>query len=562
MKNLSMRLKFLFFALVPMLTATILTVGIIIYIEQKSLIKEVESFENTLVTERKSNIQDATRIATAVAEDIVNRLGVGEDGKRALKQAFSKAYFSQNNAGYFFIFDDQGEFVVHSLNPQVEGTPGINLTDPNGVKITIALREKARSGGGFVEYVYDKPGHNTPQPKISYASPIANSNGLFINTGLYIDDIDREVAQFKLVTEAQMVEQIKTIIYLGVLLIVVVVIVMTFVSNSITKPICNMLHRFNDIASGNGDLTYRINAKGKDEIAQLGNAFDQFIEKLHTIISNVAEATSHVTKSASSIHSQTDKLQKQLEDHNIETEMVVTSVTEMGATAQDVAKNTVDVSDATNNVNKETIEALNVVDISTRSIAGLEGNIQQSSENMDELKSQTKMIDGVLEVIGDIADQTNLLALNAAIEAARAGEQGRGFAVVADEVRGLASRTQGSTHEIKQMLEALHTYVQQAALSMANSKESCETVVSSSKEITEGLNSVNKAVEAINLMTDQIATSTTEQSTVTEQISEKLVVIRSIVTSLLESSHNSNLVANELSDAGGRLNELVSQFKL
>ncbi|WP_375749299.1 methyl-accepting chemotaxis protein [Vibrio sp. HN007] len=562
MSNFSMKFKFLLVALIPMIIATTVTLAIVINLQAKALDIDIKNFHNTLIKERKSNINDTASVATAVVEEVVERMGTGEDAKEAVRLALSKARYSDNDAGYFFIFDNNGTFIVHSLKPQVEGKPGMGLTDPNGIKITVELQKLAKKGGGFVEYIYDKPGYSQPQPKIAYSSPIANSGGWFLGTGLYTDDIIAATEKFSAEAETRMYQQVTTVVVTTIVLVVIVIGLMFYISSKITAPIRSMLANFKDIANGDGDLTIRINASGSDEIAQLGNAFDQFIAKLHTIMSDVSDATYHVTSAASSINTQTSKLQHQLEEHNHETEQVVTAITEMNSTAQEVARNTNEVASATNNANQDSQNALRLVDVSNKSISSLESNVERSNDNMSSLQEQSHKIDNVLKVIGEIAEQTNLLALNAAIEAARAGEQGRGFAVVADEVRSLASRTQDSTLEIKQMLDELHSYVQQAVISMNESKVSCGDVVSSSSDITEGLNSVGNAVEAINSMTVQIATAATQQSSVTDEINQNLVAIREIVSSLLESSHDSSVVANELADAGKALNELVGQFKL
>lgn len=557
-----MKFKFLLVALVPMLIATIITLSIVVNLQRSSLSAEIEKYESTLTEERKNNIRDAAFVAKAVSEDIISRLGTGQEARLALRSALSKARFSDNDAGYFFVFDENGNYITHSLNQNLEGTSGIGLTDPNGVKITMGLKQKALTGGGFIEYVYDKPGYHAPQPKITYASPIENSSGWFLGTGLYTDDIIKATEEFHTEASERMLGQVTTVITTSLVLVILVGALMIVIANKITAPIRSMLDNFRGIANGEGDLTYRINAKGSDEIAHLGAAFDQFIEKLHGIISDVALATSHVTNAASTIDSQTSTLQRQLEGHNNETEQVATAMTEMSSTAQEVAQNANDVAGDTRSANQDSQDALRLVSVSNKAISLLESNVQESSDNMISLKEQSKRIDSVLQVIGDIAEQTNLLALNAAIEAARAGEQGRGFAVVADEVRNLASRTQDSTLEIKQMLDDLHNFVQQAVITMHQSRESCGEVVSSSLDIAAGLTSVSNAVDAINSRTDQIATAATEQSSVSEEINQNLVVIRDIVSSLLDSCNDSRIVVTELANAGQTLNKLVGQFKV
>lgn len=560
MNRFPMKVKMLLSAIIPTLLVTLATLVIVINSQLNAVEHEVEDYQRVLTDERKNNIKDAATVAQAVLEDIVAHLGTGEAAKEAARLALKQARFA-NGSGYFFVFDENNHYVVHSLKPQVEGSNGTGLTDPNGIKITLGLEKQARSGGGFIEYIYDKPGASSPQPKIAYSAPIRGSQW-FLGTGLYTDDIIEATKAFRLEASERMNQQITTVILTALVLLVLAGAVMTYVASRIVEPIKDMLSTFKDIANGEGDLTHRINVSGHDEIAALGNAFNQFISKLHGIISEVSAATKNMTHAASEISTQTNHLNEQLHEHNHETEQVVTAVTEMSSTALEVAQNANHVATATNDATNDAHKAQALVSQSTVSIGSLEQNVETTSQHMNSLHDQSKKIDGVLQVIGEIAEQTNLLALNAAIEAARAGEQGRGFAVVADEVRSLASRTQGSTLEIKTMLDQLHHLVEQAVSSMGESSQTCQKVVSSSTDISTGLNDVSVAVESINSMTDQIATAATEQSTVTEEINRNLVTISDIVASLLSSSTTSSQAVGELEQAGQQLSRLVGQFKL
>ncbi len=560
MNRFSMKIKMLLSAIIPTVIVTAATLAIVINSQLSALEHEVQDYQQVLTQERQNNIKDAATVAQAVLEDIVSRLGTGDEAKEAARAALKEARFA-DGSGYFFAFDENVSYVLHSLKPQAEGTPGAGLTDPNGVKIALGLQKQAKNGRGFIEYIYDKPGSSTPQPKIAYSAPIKGSQW-FLGTGLYIDDIVAATANYKQQATERMLQQISTVTLTALALLILAGVIMTYVANKVVAPIKDMLSTFNAIANGEGDLTHRIKAEGKDEIAQLGKAFNQFVSKLHGIISEVASATNNVTNAATSIGSQTVQINNQLREHNQETEQVVTAVTEMSSTAHEVAQNAHQVASATSDANKDAHKAQQLVTTSTDSIGSLEQNVQTTSQHMSSLHDQSKKIDGVLEVIGGIAEQTNLLALNAAIEAARAGEQGRGFAVVADEVRSLASRTQGSTLEIKTMLDELHHLVEQAVDSMTQSSTTCQDVVGSSTDISVGLNAVSTAVESIHAMTEHIATAATEQSSVTEEINRNLVTIRDIVSSLLNSSEQSSEIATELEQAGSQLSRLVSQFKL
>lgn len=561
MNKLPMKVKFFLIAIIPMLLVLIVSLSITVSLQKNALEQEVNNYQDVLLSERKKQLKDNVLVGKAVVEDIITKHGVTEKSKTLALEALVNARFGEAGSGYFFVFDGSGTYVVHAEKRSMIGKSGMGLTDPNGVKIVVGLQNAARNGGGFVPYVYEKPGSSSPQPKISYSSPI-NGSKWFIGTGVYIDDINTSVANYREDAQQRLRHQIKLVLLWSIGLLIMTIVVMNYVAYKVTAPLRSMLSTFEDIANGEGDLTHRVNAEGKDEIAKLGQAFDLFVSKLHGIMSEVSATTGQVSQAATTINQQTEHLKSQLEEHNQETEQVVTAVTEMSSTAHEVAQNANQVSNATSDANKDAKEAQDKVTISTESINSLEMNVEKTSHHMGSLHDQSQKINGVLQVIGEIAEQTNLLALNAAIEAARAGEQGRGFAVVADEVRNLASRTQGSTHEIKVMLDELHQFVQQAVSSMNESQATCGLVVSSSSDISSGLNAVSNAVESINDMTAHIATAATEQSSVTEEINRNLVSIRTIVSSLVESSYDSSKVANELTDAGNQLQQLVKQFKL
>jgi methyl-accepting chemotaxis protein len=244
-----------------------------------------------------------------------------------------------------------------------------------------------------------------------------------------------------------------------------------------------MLDKLNDIASGEGDLTQRLHVHGHDEIAQLGHAFNRFVDKLQQTIQRVAQVTAQVNSTASDMARQTATVAQHLQTHDNETEQVVTAVTEMSSAAQEVAQNTTQVADAATSATQDAQNAQTQVHESIASVERLVAKMSESSQQVDQLKAQSDKITSVLSVIGEIAEQTNLLALNAAIEAARAGEQGRGFAVVADEVRTLASRTQTSTHEIRDMLDGLHVHVDSAVKTIADSDQECQSMATISAQM-------------------------------------------------------------------------------
>jgi methyl-accepting chemotaxis protein len=383
-----------------------------------------------------------------------------------------------------------------------------------------------------------------------------------LGTGAYIDDIDAVVTEYRATVTEQMAEKSFVMLLIALLLTGITAIIIAIAAHRMVVPIKNMADNLNDIAKGEGDLTKRLSVKGKDEIAQLGQSFNLFVDKLQTIIGDVASATARVKTAANSIHDQTKVMASQLLSHNNETDQVVTAITEMSSTANEVAKNTTQVAEATHAATGDVANAQRCVDASLEEIASLMAQINNAAGSIKSLSEQSQKINSVLSVIGGIAEQTNLLALNAAIEAARAGEQGRGFAVVADEVRNLASRTQASTLEINEMLSALHKLVTQAVKAMEESQQSCVRSVDSSRTISDSLGSVTSAVTAINDMSTQIATAATEQSSVTEEINRNVYAIQEIVNELLHSSEDAARISMTVSEEGINLGKLVGQFRI
>lgn len=251
-----------------------------------------------------------------------------------------------------------------------------------------------------------------------------------------------------------------------------------------------------------------------------------------------------------------------MQSHCLETDKVVTAVTEMSMTAKEVASNTNATAQAIDDANDQVTEAQREVEQAIQGITELVTEINSTSDAISELSQQTEQITKVLDVIGEIAEQTNLLALNAAIEAARAGEQGRGFAVVADEVRSLASRTQNSTHEIGDMLKQLQSGVSRAVTTMSASQERGVKTAEESALIQQSLSGVHHSIGTIRDMGIQTASAAEEQSAVAEDINQNLVAIQQIVNNINDTLQHAETISTQLSQSGTEIHDLVGNFKL
>ncbi|WP_173496739.1 methyl-accepting chemotaxis protein [Shewanella sp. ISTPL2] len=554
MSNFSLRNKLLLLSLFPLIFTLFVLMTVSYYVEKDALADEVTTFRTKLIGERKTQIKEATEIAAGIVQ---YQLSLKENGN--VNQALRDIRFG--SSGYFFIYDSQGKNLFHAVMPNLEGQNKIDMTDPRGTKIIVGLLDAAKKGDGNFSFYFQKPNTNEQIEKIGYSMMIPGTDWM-LGTGVYIDDIDTVVEDYRATVTEQMIEKSYAILLIALLLAAITTVVILITAQRMVAPIKNMANNLNDIAKGEGDLTKRLIVKGEDEIAQLGQSFNLFVDKLQTIIGDVANATAKVKTAANAIHDQTKVMSSQLISHNNETDQVVTAITEMSATASEVAQNTTQVAEATHAATGDVANAQRCVDASLEEISALMAQINNAAGSIQSLSEQSKKINNVLSVIGGIAEQTNLLALNAAIEAARAGEQGRGFAVVADEVRNLASRTQSSTLEINEMLSELHKLVALAVKTMEESQQSCVRSVDSSRAISESLGSVTSAVTAINDMSTQIATAATEQSSVTEEINRNVFAIQEIVNELLHSSEDAARVSQTVSQEGINLGKLVGQFKI
>ena len=555
MSNLSLKNKLLLLAILPLTLLLISLMASSYYLEYQNQQQNFVSFKTKLIADKESLLATEVEIGRQIINYELAK-GTKEDAKKALRDLT----FGQD--GYFFIYDTKGISIFHALlGDAIEGQNKIAMTDPNGKKIVVGLLEQARQGGGAFYYDFQKPNTTGLVEKMGYAMMVPGTDWM-LGTGAYMDDIEAELTKYQATIQAHMNEKVTTLLLIALFWLVLTVFCALIAANNMIKPIQNMVQNLDDIAKGEGDLTKRLEVHSNDEIGQLGNSFNVFVSKLHSIITNVADVTRDVKDSSNDINTQTQLIENQLVNHNHETELVATAITEMSATSQEVAQNTTQVAVSTQSATQDVANAQKCVDVSLEEVSNLMSEINQAVEQVNSLSEQSKKINSVLSVIGGIAEQTNLLALNAAIEAARAGEQGRGFAVVADEVRSLASRTQESTLEINEMLNELHTLVTAAVKAMLASQQSCNRSVESSRAISESLGAVTSSVTTINDMSTQIATAATEQSSVTEEINRNVFAIQEIVNELTRSIKTTSSVSHHLAGRGESLGNLVGQFKI
>ena len=353
-------------------------------------------------------------------------------------------------------------------------------------------------------------------------------------------------------------EQTQTIITVGIIMGVITIGLLFAVSlpivSGITNNLKSVIHSLKNIAEENGDLTVRLESKSKDEIGDLVYWFNSFMEKLQSVIKQVIDSVEPLNELVSSLNQLADDARKSVDVQKQNSDQTKLAVDNMGSTVSSVAGSAKEAASAAQNAAMEAASGRNIVDETVTSISDLAENVRQAAEVITQLEADSNSVSIVLDVIKSIAEQTNLLALNAAIEAARAGEQGRGFAVVADEVRSLASRTQESTEEINKIVEKLQTAARSAVSVMEKSSTQAGVSVESAQNAGHSLEKINSTVDTINNMNMLIANSTEQQqrdaNTIIDQMSD-----------IHQRAEQANMRAQNLTVSSQSLAEMTQQLK-
>ena len=472
--------------------------------------------------------------------------------EQALEQAFARLdEIRYEGSEYLFTLNREGEMVQHPFTKSLVGKNVLSYEDPEGTRLFQQMVTKARSSNrATVEYIWQKGSDsNNLVPKISRIRVFEPWN-IIMGTGQYTDNI-----------QAMLWQEFFKLAGLALVLSVPLLLLFVLIIRSITRPLKRINAAMVDIAQGEGDLTRRLSAEGSDELSRLATSFNEFVSKIQQLVKSVQNSAREEEVAAERLSSLSNQSSAQSDELRAQTESVATAINELSSSAGEVADHARKAAESANTADEESGRSAVIVREAVNNIDALTQELRKAGDQARLLQDGSDKIGNILGVIVAIAEQTNLLALNAAIEAARAGEAGRGFAVVADEVRTLATRTQQSTDEISSIVDSIQGAIKDVTQIIAGVEDRSKTTNDGALKAEQAISQIQEAVANISSMNVQIASATDEQSRVTRDLSENVTGISDLSNDNQNANQQVAEVSQQLTKNSIDLGQLVSRFK-